>query len=63
MRIKSDEENKKIYIFVSEEEYNSDEYIKYKNGLQNSKNNIIVFIGGKISADKCLKEMLESIKI
>lgn len=63
MRIKNDEENKKIYIYVSEEEYNSNKYIQLKNELQNSKNNIIVFIGGKTSADKCIKEMLESIKI
>lgn len=56
------EENKKIYVFVSEIEYDSEQYKNEINKLQNEENNIIVFVGGHMSAEVCLKEMLDNAK-
>lgn len=56
------EENKKIYVFVSEIEYDSEQYKNEINKLQNGENDIIVFVGGHMSAGVCLKEMLDNAK-
>ena len=63
MKIKNNLEDKKIYIFLSESEYESEEYKNKIDKLQDGENNIIVFIGGNISAEMCIKDILDNMKI
>lgn len=62
MKIKNNLEDKKIYIFLSESEYESEEYKNKIDKLQDGENNIIVFIGGNMSAEMCIKDVLENMK-
>lgn len=57
MKIKKN--NKKIYVFISEDEYNNKEYKEKIENLKCEESNIIIFVGGEIEANKCIKEMLE----
>ena len=63
MKIKNNLEDKKMYIFLSESEYESEEYKNKIDKLQDGENNIIVFIGGNMSAEMCIKDILDNMKI
>ncbi len=62
MKIKNNRENKKIYFFLSESEYENEKCKKEIDKLQNGENNIIVFVGGNMSAEMCIKDVLENMK-